>query len=431
MLSVPCIVLAMPPHNQRALIAVGLALCCAASFRHGKPLWTIGAGVLVGLFSGLMLVGFGADIRAYGNMAGVFSVMGLVIGITCWIAGILFKHVSVYICFITVPCIAVLVEYLSAYIFPVSLSLTQHNSFAALLIVQLTGAWGITWLIWLCAISIALSFATRARWLILAAVLLIAADLYVGETFSADSDASTYVAAVQARTPDEASGETSKLPEYVEYVAWPEHIMDAKNNTAAISAASYQKYIAASFSLASRNGRPVNSARLYGPDGNVLLESGKKHRFGKEIFIYQKGVVSKPVDVGEGIRIGVPVCFDLIYPDVARKLASEGANLLLVPNSDPNSPGFTFQHIHRSMVALRAAENAVPIVWAEVNGLSTVFDDSGAVVSESANDTVYAAVSIGRRQTVYTRWGDWFVFLCSIPVISVLLRNIRLIRPHI
>lgn len=95
-----------------------------------------------------------------------------------------------------------------------------------------------------------------------------------------------------------------------------------------------------------------------------LFESGKKgrvvyrknHLFAvgklKESRVFSAGTSAKVFDTSFG-RVGVQICFDLRYPDAARKLARQGAHLLLYPSA------FGSARIHhwQPLLKARAIEN--------------------------------------------------------------------------
>jgi apolipoprotein N-acyltransferase len=65
------------------------------------------------------------------------------------------------------------------------------------------------------------------------------------------------------------------------------------------------------------------------------------------------------------------------------------------------------------MVAFRAAENGIPIVWADAHGLSTIFDARGQAVAQAPVDretSVFATVRLRSEKTLFTRAGDYFAY---------------------
>lgn len=119
------------------------------------------------------------------------------------------------------------------------------------------------------------------------------------------------------------------------------------------------------------------------------------------------------MDVGDGLRIGPMVCFESAFPDMSRRLAADGAEVLLAQSSTS-----TFQHSwapeqHASLAALRAAETGRPMVHATLTGVSAVYDANGARIgswlgTDASTARVYE-VPLTHGSTPYVRYGDWTV----------------------
>lgn len=112
-----------------------------------------------------------------------------------------------------------------------------------------------------------------------------------------------------------------------------------------------------------------------------------------------------------GLHIGPLVCFESAFPDMSRRLARDGAQLLVAQSSTSS-----FQHgwapeQHASLGALRAAENGRPMVHATLTGVSAVYGPQGEPVGAPlGTDTSRAAVfgvPLAGGTTLYVRLGDW------------------------
>ncbi len=92
--------------------------------------------------------------------------------------------------------------------------------------------------------------------------------------------------------------------------------------------------------LPEREGRQCyNSAIVVGPSGYVGCYR-KTHLFFEETLFFAPGNAGLRVwDLGQ-VRIGVMICFDWYYPEVARTLALDGADILCHPSNLvlPNCP---------------------------------------------------------------------------------------------
>jgi len=77
----------------------------------------------------------------------------------------------------------------------------------------------------------------------------------------------------------------------------------------------------------------IYNSSLIISDGKVIDTYRKIHLFNKEKFWFSPG--NKPLRVYEinGVRIGVMICFDWIFPEVCRTLALKGAQVIAHPSN--------------------------------------------------------------------------------------------------
>ena len=113
--------------------------------------------------------------------------------------------------------------------------------------------------------------------------------------------------------------------------------------------------------FAERAGTKVfNSAILVGPAG-VMGVYRKLHLFDREKLYFDPGDLPLTVYDVNGLRIGMMVCFDWIFPEVARTLALEKADVLCHPAN------LVLDHCQRAMT-VRCTENMVYSVTANRTG---------------------------------------------------------------
>ncbi|MHC4470276.1 MAG: nitrilase-related carbon-nitrogen hydrolase [Planctomycetota bacterium] len=108
------------------------------------------------------------------------------------------------------------------------------------------------------------------------------------------------------------------------------------------------------FGLAEIEGdRLYNTAVLAGPEG-VLLTYRKSHLFWDEKDMFEPGDLGFPVvDLpGGAARVGILICFDYMFPEAARALALQGAEIVLHPSN------LITQYGQQTMVT-RSVENGV------------------------------------------------------------------------
>ena len=86
------------------------------------------------------------------------------------------------------------------------------------------------------------------------------------------------------------------------------------------------------YGFAERAVQPYNSAALIGPEGLIGVYR-KVHLYYRETLLFAPGDLGFPVfDLPFG-RVGMMICFDWFYPESARTLALNGAQLILHPSN--------------------------------------------------------------------------------------------------
>jgi apolipoprotein N-acyltransferase len=117
-----------------------------------------------------------------------------------------------------------------------------------------------------------------------------------------------------------------------------------------------------------------------------------------------------------GYKAGVSICYEMIFPDLMRQAVKNGANFLVNITNDAWFGKSAASYQHRSMGALRAVENRVPIVRAANTGISGTITANGALQDETELFVEAAQITkISPRQgglTFYSAYGDVFSWLC-------------------
>ena len=106
-----------------------------------------------------------------------------------------------------------------------------------------------------------------------------------------------------------------------------------------------------------------NSAIFATPDGERAVYR-KCQLWGRyENALFQPGDAPPRIIAFGGLRFGVLICFDVEFPELVRHLAVAGADVVLVPTAQPDSPDAPF--IAGKVVPVRAFENGIAIVYAD------------------------------------------------------------------
>lgn len=108
-----------------------------------------------------------------------------------------------------------------------------------------------------------------------------------------------------------------------------------------------------------------------------------------------------------------PICFEDSFPGDVRLFARAGAQVILNLSNDYWSLTDTEALQHAANAVFRAVENGRPLVRASASGLTCVVDTRGRITArgplyEPASLVVDVPLGDDGRETVYTRWGDWF-----------------------
>ncbi len=112
------------------------------------------------------------------------------------------------------------------------------------------------------------------------------------------------------------------------------------------------------------------------------------------------------------LSLGVLICFEAIFPELARDLSREGANLLVNITNDAWFGATSAPYQHLSMAVFRSVETGLPMIRAANTGFSAFIGSDGAILSRS--NLFVEAVLDGSipvspaTPTFYTRTGDLF-----------------------
>jgi apolipoprotein N-acyltransferase len=173
-----------------------------------------------------------------------------------------------------------------------------------------------------------------------------------------------------------------------------------------------------------------NEGRLYSASGEIETVYRKHHLVptwesrstpGTEI-----SVLPQPAG-----KIGIEICRDMDYPELARRYAKQQVGLVLVPAWDQGVGVDAAWHGHLSLV--RGVESGFAMVRDAKVGLLTASDDRGRILAEESTRsdgalvTMLAIVPVRHDSTLYQRWGDWFAWV-DLATLVVLLAFVRFYR---
>ena len=154
----------------------------------------------------------------------------------------------------------------------------------------------------------------------------------------------------------------------------------------------------------------------------------------KSVGDFTPGVVEVPME-WKTAKVGVLICFESIFPDIAREWVGHGANILVNLTNDAWYGRSSAPHHSLAMTCLRAVETRRNVVRSANTGFSGVIDPLGRVVKKSPLFEPWATVeqvALLEGKTLFVQFGYLFAPLCLGLVCAQLwfrrLRNTRLRR---
>jgi deaminated glutathione amidase len=159
--------------------------------------------------------------------------------------------------------------------------------------------------------------------------------------------------------------------------------------------------------------RPYNACVVVAPDGGVIARYRKMHLFDVEVGdgqVYRESASTTPGSVPVafaigGFTVGLSVCYDVRFPELYRKLADLGAEVIVVPAAFTLDTGKDHWHV---LLRARAIESQTYVVAAaqwgihprgrRTYGKSLIVDPWGDVISQCPDGDGIAMATIDRAR---------------------------------
>jgi len=186
---------------------------------------------------------------------------------------------------------------------------------------------------------------------------------------------------------------------------------------------------------------PYNSALMFSAQGDRVFSYDKMHLvpFGEyepfplihrvvsnvssEVGGFRKGKTYSVAHLPNSYTLGVFICYEAIYAGEIRRFAANGAELFVNISNDGWFGHSAAAEQHLRMARVRAVENRRWIVRTTNNGITASIDPYGRIFRPLPRDVRAAAdlpYDFRTDKTIYTRFGDWFAWLCVL-VSAILL----------
>lgn len=354
-------------------------------------------------------------------------------------------------------------EYAVAYLTPFganwTLAITQADALPVLQVASATGAWGVSFLVIAVPAAVAAATAPGQRagarlraGVVAGAALLVALSYGAARLYESPAPPTAKVAAVAVRLPggtqptagtpaargllDADVAAMRALGGRTRLVVFPEKDVIADDATLPrlierFTAAARETRRTAVVGVERRtHGRPLNTALVFPADGSAPAVYHKRYLLPGAEAGFATGTTRAFVP-GYAHHVAVAICADLGHPDLGRDNARAGARLMAVPALDFDVDAWSQSRVQY----LRGVENGFSVVRASRRGDLTLVDGNGRVLRETRADTPHSQTTVagadlplGDGPTIYTRYGDWFAWLCAgatITGLTILIRHRR------
>ena len=188
-----------------------------------------------------------------------------------------------------------------------------------------------------------------------------------------------------------------------------------------------------------------NSAGLFAADGSLGTAYAKRHLvpFGERMPFEKWFPGLGKLDLGQaewtpGDSVVIfpsaagpfacLICFESIFPDLARESVRKGARWLVIVTNDEWFGKSSALEQHAAMATFRAVENHVPIARCANTGLSWIIDGRGRVLARAGafeRAVVSGPLLAAGPPTLYTQVGDWPGLACTAGILLVALLALR------
>jgi apolipoprotein N-acyltransferase len=124
---------------------------------------------------------------------------------------------------------------------------------------------------------------------------------------------------------------------------------------------------------------------------------------------------------------GVLICYEDIFPELARAAVERGATSLINITNDAWYGTSSAPYQHLELARWRAIEFRVPLIRAANTGISSIFDATGkscGTIPLNQPGASVCSVHPFRILTFYAKWGDLFAWLCLLTTAGGLIYSV-------
>jgi apolipoprotein N-acyltransferase len=133
----------------------------------------------------------------------------------------------------------------------------------------------------------------------------------------------------------------------------------------------------------------------------------------------------RPPGAENDVALSTVICYEIIFPDLVRRFVKNGAAVMTTITNDAWFGRTAAPYQHFTMAVFRAVENRVPVARAANTGVSGFIDAKGRILETSPIFTethLTRTLTPGSMRTFYTKHGDLFAYACAIAAIVLMVR---------
>ncbi len=132
-------------------------------------------------------------------------------------------------------------------------------------------------------------------------------------------------------------------------------------------------------------------------------------------------------------KISGLICFEAIFPDLAREFVRRGSRLFVVVTNDGWFGKLPGAYQHAELAVLRSVENGVPMVRSANNGVSFIVDPYGRVLKKTrlfTQEILSGVVPQPLSSTPYRRLGDILLVFYPLGLLVGIVVRLRWLRKN-
>jgi apolipoprotein N-acyltransferase len=139
---------------------------------------------------------------------------------------------------------------------------------------------------------------------------------------------------------------------------------------------------------------------------------------------FSPGERAIPLDMGR-TKLGIQVCYEIIFPELARQYVQAGARVLVAITNDAWFGRSSAPYQHLAISTFRAIETRTPLIRAANTGVTAIVDQNGYIRTMTGIFTEAfrtGEIQPGKGTSLYLTIGDLPAWLCVLLTAAIALR---------